>query len=75
MMTREQFITQAIREHERRNSLPAGWWGGWREFSGPDGQSVRFSCGVWIVRLRGAKVSRHDSRGGALAKARKLGRA
>jgi hypothetical protein len=74
MMTRKQFIAQAIREHERRCSLPPGWWGSWREFAGPAGQTVRFSgrSGPWIVRLNGKKISRHDCRSGALAKARKL---
>ena len=72
MMTRKQFVEQAVREHERRNSLPEGWWGSWRSIYGPNGQAVRFSGHAWIVRLRGVLVSRHDSRDWAIAKARKL---
>lgn len=77
MLTREQFVAQAIREHERRNELPPGWWGGWRECAGPEGQTVRFStpAGPWIVRLDGVLISRQNSRFHALAKARKLRRA
>jgi len=70
-MTREQFIARAVRAMERSVGAPAGWWGTWRDVTNGTAR-VLFSSGAWTVSLRGKRVSRHDSRAHALAKARKL---
>lgn len=71
-MTREQFIRHALREAERKLSVPAGWWGHWREVHSPSGHVVvRFAAGHWVLRVRGALVSKHDSRRFAITKAKR----
>lgn len=72
-MTRPEFIAKAIHSAEKSLGIPAGWWGTWRHVQGPRGQEVRCTGQCWIVRYRGAVVSRHDVRSGAIGKARKLG--
>lgn len=69
-MTREKFIDSAVREAERKLGVPAGWWGTYRDVRGPGGRRVYFGNG-WAVSIRGKVISRHDSRAGAIAKARR----
>lgn len=71
-MTRSQFVAKAVRAEEKREGLPAGWWGSWREVQGPGGVRVLFSNGAWSLSLRGKLVSRHDSRPSAIKKGRAL---
>lgn len=72
-MTRQQFIDKATRAAERKLLIPFGWWGTWQDVHGPAGQRVRFSRSYWVVSSahRGV-ISRHDSRAGAIAKAKRL---
>lgn len=71
-MTRPEFVERATRDAEKKLSIPRGWWGTWRDVSGPNGQRVLFSAGVWTVSLNGVRISRHDSRPFALRKAAKI---
>ena len=73
-MTRHEFEKHAIRIAERNLGVPPGWWGNYADVHGPAGErvyKVRESF-VWAVSIRGTHVSRHDSRAGAIAKARKI---
>jgi hypothetical protein len=75
MKTRKDFERKAIREAERKLGVPAGWWGDYQHVRGPRGVAVRFAAsrgGHWILRQRGAIVSRHDSRAVAIRKGAKL---
>jgi hypothetical protein len=67
-----KFAARAVRELERHESLPRGWVGGWRDACSPGGYRVHFSAGAWTLSFRGGRVSRHESRAGALLKAKKL---
>lgn len=73
-MTRKQFLEKAARAEERRLKIPAGWWGGYTDIRGPNGERVRFSAHgrYWLITFNGGQVSRHDSRAFAISKARKL---
>lgn len=74
-MTRRQFEEAAVRIAERNLGLPPGWWGTYRDVHGPAGERVlkrQRGLSGWIVSFRGEVVSLHDSRSGAIAKARKL---
>jgi hypothetical protein len=71
-MTRKQFIERALRIIERSLLIPRGWWGTWRDVTNGSVR-VRYSGGgIWTLSVRGKRVSRHDSRAGAISKARKL---
>ena len=70
-MTRKDFETKAIRAAERTLHLPRGWWGTYSAIYSPGGLvTVRFSGRCWVVRCDGRIVSKHDSRFGAIKKAR-----
>lgn len=72
MKSREEFEKKAIREAEKKLSLPPGWWGTWRRAFGPNGWEVKHIYGGgWSVRKNGVVVSKHDSRQYALKKATK----
>lgn len=73
-MTREEFVTKAVRAAEKDLGIPAGWWGTHRDVHSPDGHRVRHSAHsrAWILSLNGRKVSSHDSRAVAILKARRL---
>lgn len=71
-MTRQQFIDKAVRAAERKLIIPSGWWGTWSDAHGPAGQRVRFSGLCWVVSSAGGIISRHDSRAGAIRKAKRL---
>lgn len=73
-MTRQEFIEKATRRMERDLGLPPGWWGTWRDIYGPYGVRVRYSSGgIWTARsLNGKVIGWHDSRAGAIRKARSL---
>lgn len=70
-MTRKQFIDKATREYERRLGIPAGWWGRYGDIT--DGvRRVHITASMtWTLSLRGRVISRHDSRTGAINKARR----
>ena len=74
-MTRKKFIDSAVREAERKLGVPAGWWGTYRDVRGPGGRRVYFGsangCRGWIVSINGKPITAHDSRSGAIAKARR----
>ena len=72
-MTRQQFEQAAVRRAERSLGLPPGWWGRYDDVHGPAGERVYkvSESFVWAVSFRGKIVSRHDSRAGAIAKARR----
>ena len=73
-MTRAQFIARAVSDRERAIGVPVGWWGTWIDVRGPKGQRVHRTNGgrFWIVSVKGRTISGHDSRKGAIAKARRL---
>lgn len=68
----EKFVAKTVREAERKLQVPAGWWGTWRRVRGPNGAEVVFTGKCWVLRHKGALVSKHDSRSFAIAKGRKL---
>jgi hypothetical protein len=72
MRTREQFVARAVKDYERRLGIPEGWWGDYQNIQSPGGVTVRFTGACWVVRSGGALVSKHDSREGAIRKARAL---
>jgi len=70
-MTRDEFVSKAVRKAERRLGLPEGWWGTYERVHAPNGHaSVRWSpIGRWrIYGLTGAFISTHDSRAYAVKK-------
>ena len=73
-MTRQQFEQRAILLAERTLGIPPGWWGTYRDVHGPAGERARavgYGSPDWVVSWRGTVMSRHDSRAGAIAKARR----
>lgn len=75
-MTRKQFETQAIRDAQRRIGVPIGssWYGTYRDITSAGGFRIRCSGYIaWTLRRGGKIVSCHDSKAGALTKAKKLG--
>lgn len=71
-MTKEEFTARAVKEYRIRHRIPAGWWGTYRDST--DGvHRVRLAgFGVWTLTLLGKKVSQHNSKSGAIRKARSL---
>lgn len=69
-MTRDQFVTRATREAEKKLGVPTGWWGTYRDVRGPGGERVFFSSGAWtVLGLAGRRLGRSDSRTNAIRRA------
>lgn len=70
-MTRDDFNKRAIRELEKKESLPQGWYG---RYTDAQNGAVRvfFSSNAWTVQLSGKRVSRHDSRVNAFRAGKRL---
>jgi len=72
-VSRAQFVAKAIRTAERALGVPAGWWGAYVDVRGPGGRRVQFGqmhgSRCWVVSVNGKRISGHDSRIGAIAKA------
>lgn len=71
-----EFNRRAIREARRKLGIPEGWWGTWRDVT--DGtHRVRWDGRAWVVSaytvaVKADPISKHDSRGYAISKARAL---
>lgn len=66
-MTREQFITKAIRTAERLLLVPPGWWGTWADRRGPNGARVTIAqAGSYVAWRRGKKIGAYDTRATAI---------
>lgn len=73
-MTKKQFIERAIRRAEKDIGAPPGWWGTWRDLTNGKAR-IRFSTHSmkWVLSDgSGHIVSKHFSRGSAIAKARRI---
>jgi hypothetical protein len=69
----EEFEKRAIRKAQRSLGIPDGWWGTREIVEGPGGVRVSWTRnGVWIIRVYGKIISKHNSRSFAIAKAKKL---
>lgn len=73
-MTRKQFEAKAIREAERKIGAPPGWWGTYRDLSGPGGVRVRKASMSWTLRKNGKFIAKGE-RGGMIRKGVEIAKA
>ncbi len=70
--TRAEFEAKAIRDAEKAEELPKGFWGTRSKAQGPNNVEVKELRGAWKVFQNEEEVSKHEDRVAAFRKAVKL---